>query len=241
MFDVAGAVPSPSKSPLKQQTPPPPAAGFSCQTHASFVVWPQPDKTSLERRTSMPMGPGPAGPTAAAAGGPGSNAAAAGVGGAAGGVGAAAAGGAPAAVSSLMEGLQDVEQIDYKLGMQALKLRWEVSLCGAVAVLPIGLSQIYRIRAQQSILERFWGCCTGIWEGCEALYSPPFRLNQQRCPHCSSGVSGRRCGSGMTSCFVSPAPEVGTVDLEVGESLMLCAMAARCLGGAMPAPDYLML
>lgn len=32
-----------------------------------------------------------------------------------------------AAVSSLMEGLQDVEQIDYKLGMQALKLRWEVS------------------------------------------------------------------------------------------------------------------
>jgi hypothetical protein len=36
----------------------------------------------------------------------------------------------PAAVSSLMEGLQDVEQIDYKLGMQALKLRWEVSVCG---------------------------------------------------------------------------------------------------------------
>jgi hypothetical protein len=26
----------------------------------------------------------------------------------------------------LMEGLQDVEHIDYKLGMQALKLRWEV-------------------------------------------------------------------------------------------------------------------
>jgi hypothetical protein len=26
-----------------------------------------------------------------------------------------------------MEGLQDVEQIDYKLGAQVLKLRWEVS------------------------------------------------------------------------------------------------------------------
>jgi hypothetical protein len=42
--------------------------------------------------------------------------------------GAAGAAAAAAAGSSLMEGLQDVEQIDYKLGMQALKLRWEVGV-----------------------------------------------------------------------------------------------------------------
>ena len=78
----------------------------------------------------MPVGLGSLGPTpAAAAGAGGSGSTAAGGAGSAnaGGGAAALGGGGGAAVSSLMEGLQDVEQIDYKLGAQVLKLRWEVS------------------------------------------------------------------------------------------------------------------
>jgi hypothetical protein len=97
----------------------------------------------------MPVGPGPSTAAAAAAaasaaaggGGGGSNGAAA-AGGAAGAAAAAggAGGGGGAVVSSLLEGLQDVDEIAYKLGMQALKLRWEVRVCVCVCVLTSVLS-----------------------------------------------------------------------------------------------------
>lgn len=135
---ATGAAAAASRSPLKQQQQQPAAGavgGPSCQAHASFVVWPQPERSSsnIERRPSMPSGVGGGGPQPSSNTAGGAAAGTAAAGGAAGsttggGSGGTAGGGTGVVppLSSLLEGLQDVEQIDYKLGMQALKLRWEV-------------------------------------------------------------------------------------------------------------------
>ncbi|WIA37821.1 hypothetical protein OEZ86_014682 [Tetradesmus obliquus] len=90
----------------------------TCQAPSSFVVWPVAERGSgLERRSSLQLQqqqPGQPSSAAAAAAGAAGNAAAA----------AAAAGAADVS-------LQDVDMIDYKLGMQVSKLRWEEVLLHA--------------------------------------------------------------------------------------------------------------
>jgi hypothetical protein len=102
-----------SATPQQQQQQ---QAAATCQAQSSFVVWPMAERGSgIERRSSLQLPQQqqqPGQPNATAAGG------------AAGAASAAAAAAAGAADVSL----QDTDMIDYKLGMQVSKLRWEVNV-----------------------------------------------------------------------------------------------------------------
>jgi hypothetical protein len=103
-----------SATPQQQQQQ---QAAASCQAQSSFVVWPMAERGSgIERRSSLQLPQQqPGQPNAAAAAG------------AAGAASAAAATAAAAAASGAADvSLQDTDMIDYKLGMQVSKLRWEV-------------------------------------------------------------------------------------------------------------------
>lgn len=95
----------------------------SCQAQCSFVVWPLADRGSssgLDRRATMSAAHGQNGVSSTAVGSP--------------------AAGSTAAVDLLT----DTELIDYKLGMQVTKLRWEVRGLGRQFCMQVGTDVEYR-------------------------------------------------------------------------------------------------
>lgn len=100
---VVASGPAPSNNHKQQSQQKTQQHIITCQAHSSFVVWPMPDRGSSLDRRASMP---PLGQQAGAA---------------------------AAAAAAAVDSLQDTEVIDYKLGMQVAKLRWEVRRCLARA------------------------------------------------------------------------------------------------------------